>query len=145
MLVECCLEQNTYGVGLCQDDQIYVSCVGRTICIWPSRGSRPCQWLWTSRSASLLSHCSVSSSLRKSVTCTVSRPVINNNNNNNNRIQCIIRDFLQSPHSTANCLQHARSSGPGAIVYKSRATHRTLITCNISCYVPLGTKGQLSY
>ena len=56
-----------------------------------------------------------------------------------------IRDFLQSPHSAANCLQHARSSGPGAIVCKSRATHRALITCNMSCYVPHGTKGQLSY
>ena len=42
-----------------------------------------------------------------------------------------IRDFLQSPHSTANCLQHARSSGPGAIVCKSHATHRALITCNM--------------
>ena len=39
-----------------------------------------------------------------------------------------IRDFLQSPHSAANCLQHARSSGPGAIVCKSRATHRALMT-----------------
>ena len=56
-----------------------------------------------------------------------------------------IRDFLQFPHSTANCLQHARSSSPGAIVCKSRATHRALIMCNMSCYVPLGTKGQLSY
>ena len=35
--------------------------------------------------------------------------------------QGAIRDFLQSPHSTANCLQHARSSGLGAIVCKSRA------------------------
>ena len=40
-----------------------------------------------------------------------------------------IRDFLQSPHSAVNCLQHVRSSGLGAIVCKSRATHRTLITC----------------
>ena len=56
-----------------------------------------------------------------------------------------IREFLQSLHSAANCLQHARSSGPGAIVCKSRATHRALITCNMSCYVPLGTNGQLSY
>ena len=56
-----------------------------------------------------------------------------------------IQDFLQSTHSATNCLQHARSSGPGAIVCKSRATHRALITCNMSCYVPLGTKGQLSY
>ena len=48
-----------------------------------------------------------------------------------------IRDFLQSPHSAANCLQHARSSGPGAIVCKSRATHRTLITCkcHVTCHL----------
>ena len=44
-----------------------------------------------------------------------------------------IRDFLQSPHSAANCLHYARSSGPGAIVCKSRATHRALITCK--CHV----------
>ena len=56
-----------------------------------------------------------------------------------------IRDFLQSPHIATNCLQHARSSGPGTIVCKSRATHRALITCNMSRYVPLGTKGQHSY
>ena len=41
-----------------------------------------------------------------------------------------IRDFLQSPHCAANCLQHVRSSGLGAIVYTSRATHTALITCN---------------
>ena len=62
-----------------------------------------------------------------------------------------IRDFfvfvfvLQSPHCTANRLQHVSSSGPGTIVCKSRATHRALITCNMSCYVPRGTKGQLSF
>ena len=56
-----------------------------------------------------------------------------------------IRDFLQSPRSAANRLQHARSSGPGAIVCKSHAAHRALIMCNMLCYVPLGTKGQLSY
>ena len=56
-----------------------------------------------------------------------------------------IRDVLQSPHSAVNCLQHARSSGPGEFVCKSRATHRALIMCNMSCYVPLGTKGQFSY
>ena len=32
-----------------------------------------------------------------------------------------IRDFLQSPHCAANRLQHVHSSGPGAIVFKSRA------------------------
>ena len=85
----------------------------------------------------------------------------NNNNNNNNRIQrCYsrfsgssgliiiiiiiiiafkgaIRDFLQSPHSAANCLQHARSSGLGAIVYKSRATHLALFMCkcHVKCHL----------
>ena len=44
------------------------------------------------------------------------------------------RDFFgQSPHSAANCLQHVRSSGPGVIVCKSRATQRALITCK--CHV----------
>ena len=48
-----------------------------------------------------------------------------------------IRDFLQSPHSAANCLQHVRSSGPGAIVYKSRATHLALFTCkcHVTCHL----------
>ena len=48
-----------------------------------------------------------------------------------------IRDFLQSPHSAANCLQHVRSSGPGAIVCKTRATHRALITCkcHVTCHL----------
>ena len=54
-----------------------------------------------------------------------------------------IREFLQSPHCAANCLQHVRSSGPGASVCESCATHRALIACNISCFVPRGTKGQL--
>ena len=49
----------------------------------------------------------------------------------------VIQDFLQSPHSAANCLQHVRSSGPGAIVCKSRATHRALITwkCHVTCHL----------
>ena len=38
--------------------------------------------------------------------------------------------FLQSPHSATICLQRLRSSGPGAIVPKSRAT---LIAHNMSC------------
>ena len=42
-----------------------------------------------------------------------------------------IPDFLQSPHCTANRLQHVHSSGPGAIVCKSPATHRALVTYNI--------------
>ena len=33
-----------------------------------------------------------------------------------------IRDFVQSPHCAGNCHQHVRSSGPGAIVCRSRAT-----------------------
>ena len=65
-------------------------------------------------------------------------------NNDNNRIQRrSSRFFLQSPRCAANCLHHVHSSGPGTIVCKSRATHRALITCNLSCYVPHDTKGQL--
>ena len=47
-----------------------------------------------------------------------------------------IRDFLQSPHSAANC-QHVRSSGPGTIVCKSCTTHRALITCkcHVTCHL----------
>ena len=55
-----------------------------------------------------------------------------------------IQNVLQSPHCAMNCLQHVRSSGPGAIVCKSRAAHRAVIMCNMLCYVPHGTKGQLS-
>ena len=44
-----------------------------------------------------------------------------------------------------DCLQHVRSSGPSVIVCKSCATHWALITCNMSCYVPRGKKGQLSF
>ena len=47
--------------------------------------------------------------------------------------------FLQTPHCAAIFLQHVRSSGQGAIVCKSRVTHRTLITCSIS-YMPRVTK-----
>ena len=83
-----------------------------------------------------------------------------NNNDNNNKIIIIkiikknlkiitfkgaIRICLQSPQSAASHLQHVRSSGPGAIACTSRARHRALITCNMSCYVPCGTKRQLSY
>ena len=48
-----------------------------------------------------------------------------------------IRDFLQSPHGATNCLQHVRSSGPGAIECKSCATHRALITCkcHVTCHL----------
>ena len=48
-----------------------------------------------------------------------------------------IRDFLQSPHSAANCLQHVRSSGPGATVCKSRAAHQALIMCkcHVTCHL----------
>ena len=55
-----------------------------------------------------------------------------------------IEDFLQSPHCVANRLQHVHSRGPGAIVCKSCAKHPALIMCNM-CYVPHGTKGQLSF
>ena len=46
-----------------------------------------------------------------------------------------VREVLQSPHCAASHLQHVRSSGPGAIVCKSRAIHRALIAYTISRYV----------
>ena len=51
--------------------------------------------------------------------------------------KCAILGFLQSPHSTSNCLLHVHSSGPGATVCKSRATHQALITCkcHITCHL----------
>ena len=55
-----------------------------------------------------------------------------------------IRDFFTISSLRANRLQHVRSIGPGAVASNSRATLRALIACNM-CYVPCGTKGQLSY
>ena len=54
-----------------------------------------------------------------------------------------IHDFLQSPQRR-ELSQHIRSSGLGATVCKSRAT-QSAYHVQVSCYVPLGTKGQLSY
>ena len=59
---------------------------------------------------------------------------------NNNIIIALkgaIPDFLQSPHSAANCLQHVRSSDPGATVCKSHATHWAFITCkcHVTCHL----------
>ena len=42
--------------------------------------------------------------------------------------------FLQSPHCAVNYLQKAGSSGLGAIVCKSHATHHVLVMCNMSCH-----------
>ena len=44
-----------------------------------------------------------------------------------------IQDFVQSPHCAAYCLQQVRSSGRGATVSISCATHRVLITCKMQC------------
>ena len=41
--------------------------------------------------------------------------------------------FLQSLHCATNCLQHVRSSGQGAIMCESHATHRAIISFNTSC------------
>ena len=51
-----------------------------------------------------------------------------------------IQDCFYNLLTAANHLQHVHSSGPGAVVCKSRATHQTLIMCNMSCYVLHGTK-----
>ena len=67
-----------------------------------------------------------------------------NDLNNNNRIQRRnSRLFTVSSLSREHV--GLRSSGQGAIVCKSCATHQALIECNTSCYVPRGTKEQLSY
>ena len=55
-----------------------------------------------------------------------------------------IRDLLQSPHCAANCLKHVRLSGLGAIVCKSRAAHRALITHNMCATWYEGTAQLLS-
>ena len=58
--------------------------------------------------------------------------------NNDNCIQRrnarFFNNLLTAPRTESN---------PGAIVCKSCATHRALITCNLLCHVPRGTKGQL--
>ena len=46
----------------------------------------------------------------------------------------VIRDFLQSPHCTANPLQHVRSSGPGAIMCRSHATSSAYTRATSSAY-----------
>ena len=56
----------------------------------------------------------------------------NNDYDNNDRMVRRNSRCLHSPHCAANCLQHVRSSGQGATVFKSRATHLALITCNMS-------------
>ena len=68
-----------------------------------------------------------------------------NNNNNNNRIQrCYLRIFtISSQHRELCPIRTLKWSG----------RNHVQITCNtsstyhvqVSCYVPLGTKGQLSY
>ena len=52
------------------------------------------------------------------------------NNNNNNRIQRHYSRFFTT-------VWNVRSSGPGAIVCKSRATHRALVTCkcHVTCHL----------
>ena len=55
-----------------------------------------------------------------------------------------IQESLQSPRCTPNCLQHECSSGQGAFVCKSHATHRALIMCNMSCATGYKGTAQLS-
>ena len=69
--------------------------------------------------------------------------VVTVHNDNNDRTERRNLSFLQSPHCEANCLQHLRSSGQGAMVRESRATHIECLS-RATC-VPHGTKGQLSY
>ena len=58
---------------------------------------------------------------------------VDDDENNNNHPERRNSRLLQSPHCVANCLQHARSNRPGAIMCKSRATHRAVITRSLQC------------
>ena len=84
------------------------------------------------------------------LSCNAQQHLCNNayndtcNNNNNNRIRRRNSRFLQSPYCAVNCLQYVRSRGPGAIVCKSRATHRALITCYMCATWYEGTAQLLS-
>ena len=43
-----------------------------------------------------------------------------------------VRDCLQSPHCTANCFQHVRSSGPSAITCSTQsAYHVQHVVCHV--------------
>ena len=55
---------------------------------------------------------------------------IHDSSNDDSRIERRILILLKS-HCATNCLQHVRSRGQRAIVSKSRAAHRELITCNM--------------
>ena len=69
----------------------------------------------------------------------------NNDNNNNNNDDGVITVgffcfvlflffvFFVLQSSQCPCLHHVHSSGQTAIVCKSRATHRVLISCKMSC------------
>ena len=59
-------------------------------------------------------------------------------------------NLLTAPRTVSNTYAHVAWAQSCAnhvqhIEQLSRATHRALITCNMSCCVPHDTKGQLSY
>ena len=54
----------------------------------------------------------------------------------------IFYNLLTAPRPVSNTYAQVARAQSCA---KSCATHRALIMCNMSCYVPLGTKGQLNY
>ena len=57
-----------------------------------------------------------------------------------------IWDFIQYPHSAANCLQHVRPVQVArAQPCANHVQHIERLSRASSCYVSLGTKGQLSY
>ena len=63
----------------------------------------------------------------------------NNKNNDNDRNERHNSRFFYNLAAPQNCLQQVCSSGQGASVYKSRATHRALIMGNMLCAI--GYKG----
>ena len=87
------------------------------------------------------------SSLVVSLRCGVCPRYLNSvtvsSGNNNNRTQrrnsrfFTISSLRREPSACNTYAKVARA--------QSCANHRTLITCNMSCFVPRGTKGQLSY
>ena len=73
-------------------------------------------------------------------------PTVANNeksHTSSDRIERHCLRFVQSPHCAANCLEHVRSSGQGAIVCKSHATHGVPFTCNMSCTMWYDETAQL--
>ena len=67
-----------------------------------------------------------------------------NNNNNITAFKGAIRDFFYNLLIAPRTVSNAYAQVALAQSCENHL-HRVLITCNMSCYMPRGTKGQLSY